>query len=105
MTKLKYEIWSNVAEDPMRFFNGYRQGNPMKKSWEGELEVDQKIETDDQLECLFMKFNMDNRPNGKVAHSLSVGDVVVLDGKAYAVQMMGFTPVPGLFKPVIGDYA
>ena len=80
--------------------DGYRLGDTMKMSWEGT--VDAKSH-DDQLEYLWVRFNQDDRPNGRIAHSLSVGDVVVLDSEAYRVDAMGFSKL-GSFEPVIGDY-
>ena len=51
-------------------------------------------DTDDYealCERVFALLNADDRPNGKVAPSLSVGDVVTIDGKAsYAVEALGF---------------
>lgn len=96
----KYQIWSNTSSDPERFFDGYKPEHSMKMSYEGE--IDMEI-TQAVMNHLFMRFNQDDRPNGLVAHSLSVGDVIVVNGKAYTVDRMGFTQLDA-FEPVIGDY-
>src|SRR5215467_10138396 len=103
---MKYEIWSNVSLRPMRFFSGYEPGDKMKKSWEGELDISQLTGgevTNRLLDWIWHKFNQDDRPNGQIAHSLSIGDVVVLDGEAFAVANVGWTELSD-FTPVMGDY-
>ena len=46
---------------------------------------------DEQItEEIFVLFNMDNRPNGKVNRSISVGDIVEIDGIAYVCASFGF---------------
>jgi hypothetical protein len=97
---LKYQIWSNTSRRPERFLSGYQVGDTMKMSWEGDLHG--LVSTPELLEHLFEMFNRDERPNGQIAHSLSIGDVVVLDGVAFAVVAIGFAAVAP-FTPVI-DY-
>ena len=41
-------------------------------------------------EEIFMLFNMNDRPNGKVNRSISVGDIVEIDGVAYVCASFGF---------------
>lgn len=45
------------------------------------------------LECIFFMFNRDNRPSGKTMRSLSVGDVVCMDGKYYLCCRFGFKEI------------
>ena len=52
----------------------------------------------DRLEAIFEKFNMD-RPDDFMGHALSVSDVVVMKGKSYYVDELGFQPLKE-FKPV-----
>jgi hypothetical protein len=92
---MKYEIWSNITRSSSRDYipscDGYRPGAWMEKTWSGEIE---KAElTGNFLEDLFVLFNRDDRPNGASACSLSIGDVVVLDGNPYEVAPNGFRPV------------
>ena len=49
----------------------------------GPVEVPSGLGTDAVLECIHSMFNRDDRPNGKTMRSLSVGDVVRMDGKNY----------------------
>lgn len=42
------------------------------------------------LERLFMRFNSDDRPENYKGHSLSVSDVVVLNGTPYYTDSFGF---------------
>ena len=48
------------------------------------------------LECLYTMFNL-NHPADFKGHSMSVSDVVVLDGKAYYCDSIGFKELPGFF--------
>lgn len=48
--------------------------------WNFEMEL---------LEYLFVKFNA-NRPSDFKGHSLSVSDIVVLDGKKFYTESVGF---------------
>ena len=45
------------------------------------------------LEDLFIRFNV-NRPNDYCGRSLSVSDVVVLEGKPYYCDRVGFSEIP-----------
>jgi DNA-directed RNA polymerase beta' subunit len=42
------------------------------------------------LNYMFEKYNSDNRPDGKIRPSMSVGDIVSIDGIVYACQMQGW---------------
>ena len=55
--------------------------------WEEELESDNHPDT--ELELQFTRFNLD-RPDGFKGHSMSMSDVVVLDGVAYYCDTIGF---------------
>ena len=48
-------------------------------------------ETD--LEAIYARFNTSHHPLFR-GHSLSVSDVIVMDGKAHYVQSLGFTEIP-----------
>ena len=51
---------------------------------------------DTTLEDIFFQFNM-NRPLDFTGHSLSVSDVVVLNGEAHYVDDFGFQLIPDFF--------
>jgi hypothetical protein len=98
VTRHAYEIWSNVTVsvadngrhgDYIATMDGYRPGAYMYRSAAGAIAF-RSDGVDDMLESLFHKFNQDDRSNRHVAHSLSVGDVVLLDSTAYAVERSGW---------------
>ena len=108
---MKYEIWSNTSKRPDRFITGYAPDDTIVRTWSGVInqtphsltrwEADHPesimpgnaATTSATLDYLFYWFNEDSRPNRSYAHSLSVGDVIVLSGHAYAVGVIGFVPL------------
>ena len=44
----------------------------------------------DPLEAIFVRHNRDDRPDGRLAPSLSVDDVVAVDGRFWRVEPIGF---------------
>lgn len=61
-----------------------------EKVYEGDVETEEDaIST---LESLFVKFQ-GSKPEGYNGHSLSVSDVIVLDGKAYYCDNYGFEEI------------
>lgn len=65
------------------------------------MEVKNK-ETNTVLEAIFSIFNQDNRPNAMTMRSLSVGDVIYLDGIYYLVLPFQYAKVK-FEAPVDGD--
>lgn len=63
-----------------------------EKVYEGQTEVGEDEEAIVTLEYLYMKFQ-GRKPEGYTGHSLSVSDVVVLDGTAYYVDNYGFEEI------------
>ena len=61
-----------------------------KKVYDGEIE--DFTNADEVLEELYMKFQ-GAKPDGYTGHSLSVSDVIELDGKAYYCDSYGFTEI------------
>jgi hypothetical protein len=101
MMKAPYKILSNQGmwdpDHPKRFGTGWEPDDALVCSDEGEIEDD----SDDIVtvaEHLFEIYNRDDRPNGQVAHSLSVGDVVIIGEVALACESIGWTPVTGPFN-------
>ncbi len=110
---MKYQIWSNVSyrnkldRDYVQFMDGYRPEAPMLMSHEDEapmvLVADPAMRApmlEALLESIFALFNVDERPNGKIVHSLSVGDVVKVGDEAYAVKTLGWEKLDK-FEPVL----
>lgn len=100
---MKYRILHNLDRD---WHKGWEPGQRLADGYSGRA-LD--------LEAVFAIHNRDDRPDGKTAPSLSVGDVVLV-GKpttgrfdvAWAVQSIGFTQVSHLatflnrtFKPYL----
>ena len=72
--------------------NGFSVKN-YKVIYEGQIEK-QEGPIENTLEDLFVLFNeSDDRPTDFKGHSLSVGDLVELDGKTYFVDFVGYSEV------------
>ena len=92
----KYEIYQLPAENLAKFMNleFVKEHDIMpklsdyKKVWEGETE-----DTGTELDDLFQKFNIGKRPEGYTGHSLSVSDVVKMDGKYYYCDSYGWEQI------------
>lgn len=64
--------------------------------YEQTCEFDCSVKRDninELLESLMRYLNMDNRPNGKYHKSLSVGDIICIDGDSYICRTLGFEKV------------
>ncbi|MBQ8709367.1 MAG: hypothetical protein IJ550_02130 [Bacteroidaceae bacterium] len=61
------------------------------KVYSGEVEAAESVEA--TLENLFTKFNIGRKPEGFKGHSLSVSDVIELEGKFYYVDSYGFSEI------------
>jgi hypothetical protein len=85
---MKYEIWSNTSDRATKFITGYQPTDAIMKTWTG---VVLPPHGPSPLDYLFSRFNEDSRPNRNIAHSLSVGDVIVLNSRAFTVDVIGFT--------------
>ena len=91
---MKYQIWTNETISLDREYmasDGYRPGAHMKLAYTGDVP---KGDPEAVLERLFEKFNIDH-PADYHAHSLSVGDVIVLVSPRgrefpYACESIGF---------------
>ena len=55
--------------------------------------MDPELRTSNILEHFFVLYNRDNRPNPMTSRSMSVGDVVRLEGQYYLCTVDGFTPI------------
>lgn len=82
-----YQLDKNHEEYLFRRYN-----DKCKKSWYNEVyagEIEPKVNTFATLEELFFIFNMKHPADFK-GHSLSVSDVVLLDGKYYYCDSFGY---------------
>lgn len=101
---MKYSLFHNIdkyADDggPVNVWGEYRPGHRLTPYYAGDVDVYGPAEHPDFLaaaEELFARHNRDNRPCGRLAPSLSIGDVIVFhNGKryAFACAMEGFVEV------------
>jgi hypothetical protein len=63
-----------------------------KQVYEGETNLDEKLDNTTILENLFNKFNL-NHPEDFHGHSLSVSDVVILGDKMYYCDSFGWKEI------------
>lgn len=99
---MKYEIWqadTDTTKGRYIAFTSYEFASrsnmvPTRdcynKVYESEVSSDGKDY--DILEHLFAKFNLD-RPDDFYGRSLSVSDVIILDGQAYYTNNYGFKKI------------
>lgn len=91
---MRYEILINVewvrGERPP--FVTYNEGDLLVRTYEGEQ--GSRGDPVVALEQIFARHNADDRPDGNVGPSLSIGDVVVLGDQAHAVHFIGWKNVP-----------
>lgn len=101
MASFKVEVYQYAADDESAAF--LFQPGPMtderrralRLTWSGTVgAADEK----DACEVAFEMLNRDDRPTAKTSYSLSVGDVVVVNDRAYMCDVIGFTPTD--FTPV-----
>ena len=100
MAKRKFEIWQ--TDDRKRMFEGsrflgYSGMKPQfdktyKKVFEGEIDSDAK--DSDVLEKIYAQYQ-GQKPEGYKGRSVSVSDVIKLDGKTYFTDDYGFTRLKG----------
>jgi hypothetical protein len=89
MSTLTYTNFTNIDASYCR---PYEPGDRLVKGWEGEIHIvlDEPLLT---LEHVFARHNRDDRPDGRLCPSMSVGDVVIIGEVAYSVASVGFEPV------------
>jgi hypothetical protein len=104
------KVWVFENADPTgdRFIGGFRPGHPLRLAWVVDDDRDGHADETDETICeeLFALLNRDDRPNGKVAPSMSVGDVVTIsdeDGtRSYTTEGVGFERLVYALVPVYG---
>jgi len=85
-----YQINSDRDTDRQKFMN-LDEGETVPSSIYDEVFNAEIDETD--LEAIYSRFNTTGHPLHR-GHSLSVSDVVVMDGKAHYCQSVGFKEIP-----------
>src|SRR5262245_8464725 len=95
---IKYTNYTNIDAS---FCRAYEPGDRLVRGWQGELPPCFTPREDlplEQLmlgiaEVLFARHNRDDRPDGRMCPSMSVGDVVVIGETAMSVDHVGFKVV------------
>ena len=82
-----FERW-----DWLQKYDGGFNFKEYKLVYEGETNLDEKLDNITILENLFYRFNM-NHPENFHGHSLSVSDVVILDEKMYYCDSCGWKQI------------
>lgn len=92
----KAQIWHNKNERES-FFRGWDPEDHMELRWEGPLHRSWK---NDQMNQAVLEVVFDSNQHVDAKHrpwyegrSLSVGDVIVLDDQAYAIERVGFKEI------------
>ena len=86
-----YIICKNLSADAM--WRGYEEGDLLGlKVWTAPEGWDH-LGTDEVLERIFERHNRDDRPDGQMCPSLSVGDVVSFQGRHSACVSMGWKDI------------
>ncbi len=100
---MKFEIYqtdnSNIIfmpfkEEMKKSFSLDRYG--YQKVFEGECQLSTNPYI--TLEEIFTRFNRDDRPNPTTMRSLSISDIVILDGRTYYCDSIGFKEISMTIK-------
>lgn len=87
---IQYRILHNLDSD---FRRPFEPGDRLADGFIGQTQNFDHRDTDRFLEGLFALHNHPDRPDGAVAPSLSIGDVVIVGESAFSVASRGWTPV------------
>lgn len=85
----------NYTNMDARFQRPYQPGDRLVRGWTGGLALVpvSELAVTTTLEGIYARHNRDDRPDGQLCPSMSIGDVVVIDGAAWSVGRIGFVPV------------
>lgn len=88
--------YTNYTNIDAAYCRPYEPGDLLVRGWMGEVDDDLVSFTSalhDLAEIIFARHNSDNRPDGQLCPSMSVGDVVVFGEVALSVDRTGFKVV------------
>jgi len=93
--------YTNYTNLDACFLTPYQPGDRLVKGWTGEVDeftVSDVAIVEVTLERIFTRHNRDDRPDGQLCPSMSIGDVVILSADdaipaAWSVNDRGFVPV------------
>jgi hypothetical protein len=93
MTAVTYTNYTNLDA---RFSTPYQHGHRLVRGHTGTVDADGDITAkvlSRLCEVVFARHNRDDRPDGQLCPSMSVGDVVVFGESAFSVDSVGFVAV------------
>lgn len=82
--------YRNYTNGSHPFMRGYEPGDVLVEGWAGTLVLDESLDVYAAAERVFVRHNRDDRPDGQLCPSMSVGDVVVIGEVALTVKSFGF---------------
>ena len=86
--EISYRNYTNGSHPFMR---GYEPGDVLIAGWAGTVTLDESLDVFAAAERVWIRHNRDDRPDGQVCPSMSVGDVVVIGETALTVESCGFS--------------
>ena len=89
MTNITYTNYTNVSST---YRAGYRPGDCLIEGWSGTMPIDAATVVDPAAiaELIFERHNRDDRPDGQLCPSMSVGDVTVIGEVVLTIEPVGF---------------
>ena len=83
--------YRNYTNGSRPFMRGYEPGDVLIAGWAGTVTLDESLDVFAAAERVWVRHNRDDRPDGQLCPSMSVGDVVVLGETALTVEACGFS--------------
>jgi hypothetical protein len=84
-------IYTNYTNIDACFLRPYQPGDRLVRGWSGE--IPDSIDCKHAAEAVFELHNRDDRPDGQMCPSMSVGDVVVVGEVALSVDQRDWKQV------------
>jgi hypothetical protein len=84
---ITYTLWTNISSG---FRRSYEHGDVIVRGYQGTIVADS---IDAAAELLYRRHNSGDRPDGRIAPSMSIGDVIEFSTGAVSPTHIGFVPV------------
>ena len=88
--------YTNYTNIDASFCRAYEPGDRLVRGWSGEIEPltgGAFSSLEGAAEMVYCRHNRDDRPDGQMCPSMSIGDVVVIGETALSVANVGFVVV------------
>ena len=99
--------YTNYTNLDSRYMRPYETGDRLVRGWSGELPTTVGATTPERMqslaEIIFTIHNRDDRPDGQLCPSMSIGDVVIIGEVAMTVDVCGFEVVHIDLRDLITD--